>query len=348
MSEEFDYGTHWLSKQVDSGLFGITHPAAVGVLKFALIWDIIAICYTVILWRDISTSFLFASAIGLSWVNIAPYLIWYYDKRVLSDFFIHLSELISDDKTRHELAEKYNRLFADHHPSVYVFWAGAAMIIVYVSEPVLRSQGMIGVGSVFLWTTYAYAAYIGGVLGHGFVGPMTTILLIREITKHELEIDPLHPDNLGGLSTVGYCSIRTTLLYSTGSLFLPLLFYLSSTGERPTIVFAIASIYVLTILSSFIYPTVIVNRRAQDYRDGILEDLRHQYANLEQEISSSGQDELNELNKRLELQRVQRKYESYNSLRLYPLQIEILTRLAGSILLPILFIFIEFYLPNLI
>lgn len=348
MYEQFDHNSHWVSKHVESGLFGIENPLLVSILKFSLPWNILSISYTIVFWDSISGSFLYASILALTWVNIAPYLIWFYDERVLPGFFGHLGELISDADTRNEMSEKYNDFFAQHRISVATFWTIATVSIIYASEPALQSQGMVGAGSVFLWTTYAYAIYVGAILSHGFVGPVTTILLIREITEYELEIDPLHPDNLGGLSNVGYVSIRTTLLFSSASLILPLLFYFSSSGGISEVIFVFASIYVFTIFVSFIYPTTIVNRRAQEYRDNVLEDLREEYNRIENATNNPNNDELSELNKRLELERVQRNYDNYNSVSLYPLQLNMITQLIGSVILPILFMFVEFYLPNLI
>lgn len=346
MYETFNHDSYWVSEQINEGVFGISHPVLVSVVKFSMPWNVLAICATIVLWDSLTFSFLYASALGLLWVNLSPYLIWYYDERVLPGFFTHLSEIITDSEKRDELAEKYTGLFSRHRVSVSVFWAIALTTIVYASEPALTAQGMVGTDSVFLWTTYAYATYIGAVLGHGFVGPLTTILLVREITDYDLEIDPLHPDNLGGLSTVGYVSIRTTLLFSSGSLFLPLLFYFSSSGGASTVIFGITAIYILTIFVSFVYPTWIVNRRAQEYRDSVLEELRQQYREIERDIRGYDHDEISELNKRLDLQRVQQNYENYNSVSLYPLQLSIITRLAGSVLLPILFIVLEIYLPS--
>ena len=345
---KFDYDTHWVSAQINSGFFGIQHPVLVSILKFSMPWNIVAGAYTALHLESWSGSFIYASALGLLWVNVAPALIWYYDERVLPEFFSHLSELISDQQKREELAKKYNEFFATHRLSIALFWTVAFVSIVYTSETALIDQGMVESGSIFLWTTYAYAIYIGGVLGQGFVGPITTLLLIREVTHHELEIDPLHPDNLGGLSTVGSVSIRTTLLFSSGSLFLPLLFFFSSEGGVSSIIFGFTGIYIFTILISFIYPTAIVNRRAQEYRDSVLEDLRREYMDIDKKTQGPENDQISELNKRLELQKVQNQYDNYNSVKLYPLQLSILTRLVGSVILPILFMFVEIYLPNLV
>jgi hypothetical protein len=346
--ETFDFDSHWVSEQINNGLFGIQNPVLVSILKFSLPWDLLAGIYAFLYSGTWSGPFIYASALGLLWVNIAPSLIWYYDERVLPEFFSHLSELVPDKQKRKDLAKKYNKLFAKHRVSITSFWTIAFVTIVYTSEAALINQGMVGSGAVFMWTTYAYAIYIGAILGQGFVGPITTILLIREVANLKLEIDPLHPDGLGGLSNVGYVSIRTTLLFSSGSLFLPLLFFFSSEGGISTIIFGFTGIYILTILVSFIYPTALVNRRAQEYRDSILEDIRQQYVEVEQKTQGAEKDNISELNKRLELQKLQNKYDNYDSVRLYPLQLNILTRLVGSVILPVLFMILELYIPNLI
>jgi hypothetical protein len=80
----------------------------------------------------------------------------------------------------------------------------------------------------------------------------------------------------------------------------------------------------------------------------VLEDLRQEYADIEKKTQGLEKDQISELNKRLELQKVQNKYDNYNSVKLYPLQLSILTRLAGSVILPILFMLVELYLPNVL
>lgn len=132
-------------------------------------------------WEAIAPSFLYASALGLLWVNLAPALIWHYDKRVLPEFFVRLGDLLPDEAARDALAEKYNALFATHWRSVSLFWLAATVAIIAVSEPTLRSLGIVGARAVFLWTTYAYVAYVGLVLSHGFVGPVSTVLLAWEL-----------------------------------------------------------------------------------------------------------------------------------------------------------------------
>jgi hypothetical protein len=55
---------------------------------------------------------------------------------------------------------------------------------------------------------------------------------------------------------------------------------------------------------------------------------------------------MDDVNRRLEMQRLRNKYDDYATVRLYPMQTQILARLAGSVLLPLVFLLLEFYLPE--
>ena len=102
------------------------------------------------------------------------------------------------------------------------------------------------------------------------------------------------------------------------------------------------------IVASFVYPTFKVNRKAATLRDDILEELQQRTMTLRAQINADSDDELADLNRQMELQRIRSKYEDYDNVQLYPMQIDILTRLAGSIVLPLLFLLLEFYLPDLL
>lgn len=145
------------------------------------------------------------------------------------------------------------------------------------------------------------------------------------------------PGPTWGLSNVGYYSIRTTLLFSTASLFLPLAFRFSSTSSRGVWIYLLVTIYILTIIASFVYPTFKINRAAAALRDEILEDIRTEYTSLQQQTLSVDEGVEN-INRRLEMQRLRSKYDDYREVSLYPLQIDILLQLAGSIILPLLFV----------
>lgn len=347
-NHEFDYATHWISRHVGSGFLGFdTGPLLTGVFKFGTIWNLTSLVYLATSWGEITTQFLLASALGQVWINLSPYLIWYYDERVMPEFFTKFTDIYEDSDELASIAKRYNEFYANYDIRIAILWVGLLWLGGWAGRPVLLAQGMDAFGGIFVYLSFAWAAYIGIVLAEpGFKGPVTTILLIREMADLEFEIQPLHPDQLGGLSTVGYFSIRTTLLFSTASLFLPLAFEFAAGSGGELLVTIVVATYILTVLASFVYPTYKINRTAAELRESILADLQGRLNQIKTDSVSDNEGEISELNRRLKIQELRQTYEDYNNVRLYPIQIDILLKLAGSVLLPLAFLFIETFLTN--
>lgn len=91
------------------------------------------------------------------------------------------------------------------------------------------------------------------------------MLALRAISKGRILIEPLHVDKLGGLSPVGYYAIGTTLLFSSGSLFLPFIAeaVIVSRGQLNDLILFGMFIYSLFILLSFLYPTTVIHQTAK-------------------------------------------------------------------------------------
>lgn len=346
--ERYDRSSNWISEQLEAGLpFGIQGEFITGVVKYAFVWNLLAVAYVVTQWHMASTSFLIAGALFLTWVNIAPFLIWYYDKSVLPRFFAIADELVVDTNKLEEIADKYNRRFASFRPLFALFWGLGFLVAGIFAIPLFESHGMVGDGRVFLWTTLAFGAYVGAVLGEaGFSAVVTTILCIREISTLEIDIRPMHPDGLGGLSAIGYFAIRTTVLWSSASLLSPLAFQMASASLFDEMILLVTATYIGTILFSFVYPTIKINRQAQQSQERILSELQREYVKLEHQLDSA--DDEAQLATRLDLQRLRNRYNDYANVQLYPMETAILTRLIGSVLLPLFFMMLELYLPNIL
>jgi hypothetical protein len=345
----FDHGTHWISSSINRGFYFIENRLVTGAIKFGLVPDILATIYVITQWEEISFTFLVASAFTLLWVNIAPYLIWYYDEKVMPRFFIKISEIVSDTGELEDISVRYNRYYESYDYISGALWAGGFIFALYFGTSFLQSQGMSGDGEIFLWTTYLYGLYVGAVLGEaGFSGTITTLLLVREVSELQFDIQPLHPDGLGGMSTVGYYAIRTTVLWSTASLLIPLSFQLISESSLNYVMITVVTVYIGTILFSFVYPTWKINRVGEERREQILDGIRTEYRRLEQKVSTEETTQMSNLSTQLEMERLHRQYEDYNNVRLYPMEIRILTRLVGSLILPLIFMLVELYLPQLL
>lgn len=202
---------------------------------------------------------------------------------------------------------------------------------------------------------FCYWLLFAGLRSHG---GLVTVLVIRAFAERvTLDVDPLHPDGLGGLSTVGTVAIRMTLIISLGSLALPLSFQIANQIQYETVVYIGVALFVLLVALNFLYLTYKVNRRAQKLREQMLDAHRERIRKLEDRLAllaeegaeSLPDDELAETDDELlelEIRRARREFEDYQSVQLYPLSIGIITRLISSILLPILFILFELFITG--
>lgn len=289
-------------------------------------------------------SFLLAHLSAASIAVAGPVLVWHYDERIFPTFLQEASDVAVDRSALVATIERYERIFAEKSWFVVVPWTLLVVGLLLANMPFFEAHGVTGSTDPALFAYLGFAIWWGIVTGIGFHGAITTIRTIRAVGELELTVDPLHHDGLGGLSTIGYFSIRATLLISIGSFALPLAFAIAASGPFEELVYVAVAIYVGIILLSFVYPTVYVNRRAQEVRDRILREKREQIRSLRAAAALEDADgDLAELETQLKISTLREEFHEYQSVTLYPLSVSILARLASSILLPIAFTVLETY-----
>lgn len=361
-----NHASHWVSEVIDSEWpVAISNPLLASVVRFGSFPNLFFLVIVLVQPSQVPQRFFNAIFFAVVWLNVGPALIWYYDERVLPTFFAELAEIVRDEQRIRELSGKYDRIFSSWYWLPTVLWLGLIAALFFATQSSLAATGLFTVGGPFYYVYLVSALWLGLFTGIGFMGVVTTVLAIREIAGEPLRIDPLHPDDLGGLSVVGYYAIRTTLTFSSGSLLLPLSSIFVRGTDAGWLIYLIVVCYTGAIALSFIYPTYIINRQAQRIRDETLDQLRRKYQNAKREMRSAGtlssaqaadgspeqpdqgaesfrnHGEVEELVGHLELQRIRNEYQDYQSVRLYPFQIDILIKLASSILLPALFILFD-------
>lgn len=282
---------------------------------------------------------------------IAPGGIWYWDRRVFPRFVEETTDIVDDPAALRAVARRYYRSFSDRYWTFTLPWTGLVLAVVALNVGYFRTVGVAGYGDPAFWVYLTFAAWWGLLTGIGFHGAITAVRCIHAVGRLDFEIEPLHPDGLGGLSAVGYFAIWTTMLISVGSLTLPLAFLLGAEGGYRSLVFLAVGIYVGTIALSFVYPTAYMNRKAQRIREEELEEKRRRIRSLQREArtldAASGEDaSLEEVATRLEIQRLREEFNEYDTVNLYPLSVGILSRLVSSILLPLFFIVFETYVGS--
>jgi len=316
------------------------------VLLLGLPPSIVILAYAVLRRGLLSSGYLLSLASVVVVLNAAPYLVWYYDQVLFPTFGEGFAGLAGDADQFKRTGEKYQKLYTDWWPVASGLAAVPIPLLIVGGQEFITAKGLFGVTDPLFWLVGLVLIWLGVIVGLGFLLVVTTLLVIRDVASDELRIDPLHPDGLGGLSVAGYYAIRTTGLFSIGALLLPLqLQYAAVVGGPATaLVYVMATVYATFIAASFLYPTVLLNRRADEIRQRILDTLRKQYHTIKiegDEPEIGGTTTAHDPALEAKLQRIRKEYEDYRQLRLYPMNGTILVRLLGSILLPLAFIVID-------
>jgi len=353
---EYNATSLWVSRIVEWGRRYVDRPSVAAFVTMG--WIPVVTTAVAVDVSAASTAFLVGQALACLMVVPAPYDVWYYDERLLPQFFDDTERITaeSDHDTLQRLASRYDTYYSRYWWASTLIWVVLVLFVFAVGQSYFRAQGidtLVERGAYLGF--FCYWLLFAGLRSHG---GLITVLVIRAFAERvELDLDPLHPDGLGGLSTVGTFAIRMTLIISVGSLALPLSFQIASRTQYESIVYVGVALFILLVALNFVYPTYKVNRRAQELREEMLDTHRERIRKLEDRLallSENGEDDLpdddlaetNDELLELEIRRARREFEDYQSVQLYPLSIGIITRLASSILLPVFFILFELFITG--
>lgn len=328
----------------------VDRPLFVGFVTLGLVPLVLTVLAALTARSPLPRDFLVAHLLATSIAVAGPSAIWYWDRRVYPSFVRETTDIAADAEEIHTIAERYKRVFCSRYLIFAVPWTALVIGLLVGNGAFFEQIGIGGPDSIAFWFYVLFAGWWGLITGIGFHGALTAIRAIRAVGESEFRIDPLHPDGLGGLSSIGYLAIWTTTLISLGSLALPLAFILGTEGNYEILVYLAVGIYTLVIALSFVYPTVYVNRRAQEFREQELEAYRTKIRNLQAQVRDVADGEaatdeaatMSEMATRLEIQRLRDEFKEYENVNLYPLSVSIITRLISSVLLPFVFILVDY------
>lgn len=352
MSETPSYDTNaiWVSRLVERGSAAVGRPILAALLVGG--WVPVVATLVAVDPAEATTGFLVGQALAALMVVSGPFDVWYFDQRLLPGFFRDADEVLTaaDDAVATDLAARFDRLYGRYWPASIAVWVVLVLAVFVVGQEYFASQGIttaVERGAYLVF--FIYWLTVVGLRSHAAV---VTVLAIRAFAEHAtLDLDPLHPDGLGGLGTVGELAIQTTVVVSLGSLALPLSFQIAAHVRYGGLVYAGVALFVLLVAANFLYPTYKMNRRAQQLRERLLDEHRARIRELERRLAAPVDDpdeatvRENEL-LQLEIQRARREFRDHQQVQLYPLSIGIITRLVSSILLPIFFILFELFVTD--
>lgn len=308
--------------------------------------------YLTFRWSYMTFPFVFSLLALLIVTSVAPYLIWYYDARLFPQFQETIRPLIETPTAMDDIGQQYHRLLNSWWWGFVLLATIPIPLLLWFGTPFLRQRGLFGVTDPLFWLVAGLLLWIAVIVGIGFLLVTIMFVVVRNIAAQQLNIDPMHPDGLGGMSAIGHYAIRTTTLFSLGALLLPLqVQYATTVGSTATtLIYIMGAVYGLFIAGCFLYPTLKINRKAEAIRSDILDDLREQYYSLKQTTDEPtiGVDlEATDPAVEQKLNRLQEEYREYRDVRLYPLQLSILVRLFTSVLFPVLLLVIEYTIQSL-
>jgi len=338
----------WVTRIVERGR-SVTNNLFVASL-LTLGWIPVVTTATVFFLGSPGRLFVVAQALTASIVVFGPYQAYLYDTSVLPSFFEEVTELIPNEKHDQlvELQDQYEQKFRTDHTWFVFLWTAAVVAVLPLNAEYFLAQGIQYLGPAYV----AYLVFLidfGLLSGLGLYSILVTTRCIGEVAELGLEIEPLHPDGLGGLSVIGNFAVWTTFLISNGALAIPLSLDMVTTHAGGAVVYFGVGAYVLLIAISFVYPTAKINRKAQALREEHLEEYRSKIRRLESELAAiETEDKVDrkEIGLRMEIERARKEFQNYRNVRLYPLSIGILTRLASSVLLPIAITVVEFFVSS--
>lgn len=299
-----------------------------------------------------SSSLAFVAAHGLLAVMLSAlgYLVWYYDAKLLPAFFDGVEGLLADPADSERLRSKYLRFFRRGYWKTLVVWAPIGPVAFVGNLGYLTAQGIGGPTTLTFWAYGLFACWTTFFTAIGMHVIFTTLRCVAEVSTLAFDIDPMHYDGLGGMSVIGDFTVRSMGIASIGSLGIPFLFELARGGSMEWIIYLSVATYVVSLVGLFVYPTVLASRRAERLRENRLETYRERIRAVDAELESlaDGTDPESGavLSKELERQRLRQQYDELQSVQLYPLSVGVISRFAGSILLPLLFLVLEQFLPQ--
>lgn len=318
--------------------------AATIILTVGMIPAALVLIFYYFVQENASSQFILFQGLATLVGIIGPYFLYRYEIVVFPKF-IDLAKDVTphnDNKEIKSIYKRYKSFYSKKYYYVVLPWMIILVATVYINVSYFNRLG------VSSFTDPIFVPYLLGVVSMGFITGLglhmilTTILCIREVGDLNFTIDPLHPDGLGGLSAIGYFAISSTTLFSIGSLGLPLIFDVAGETTLAVLIYFVVFVYIGTVLLSFIYPTLYINRRAKEIRREVLESKRERIYNLHQDILNASSDtNMNRMKTKLDTLRDE--YDEYDQINLYPMSPSIFSKLLSSIMLPLFFLLLESY-----
>ncbi|MEW6197770.1 MAG: hypothetical protein AB1601_03775 [Planctomycetota bacterium] len=296
-----------------------------------------ATAYLVIRWSAVTATApqLIFTYVALTWPWVGAVGLWYYEKRVIPDFSAHVAGVLSGSP------DYMPGLSRSTRNAVVFLWAALVVVAYLLSHQFVTHRFAFQGWSDPWYIVSCLAVTIWAILtGTGFTGVLNTGAVVQNACKrHTFVIDPYHPDNVGGLGAFGSLTIRTTMLFSSGALYVPIL-TLTATELGPYIgagAWALVILFSLFIGWSFLVPNYTVFATARRALAAQVAGAHKQLAALAEVILKGHPSD----QQHTAFANVHTLYKDLRETQIFPFDPATLAKLVSAVLLPIFMLLLE-------
>lgn len=215
---------------------------------------------------------------GLMWGVLGPYFMFRYDKAYIK-FWERVKNIYQGDEIK-QLMEKFDNEIIKTSNVISILWCTLVTSVIILDPSYLEIFGINGWSDPYLYIFILFIIYLVHLTALGFCGVFITIKIIYTLSKDDhLKIDVYNIDNVGGYSCFGNFSLATSLLFSTGVLFLPIIidYSIHSGAVAQLIISTVIIIFCIAILLSFIMPVMFSFKKADKEKDRIIQGHLEKY-----------------------------------------------------------------------
>ena len=318
------------------------NPFLTSIILFGLIFDINFINFYLSRNEFIAKEFFWGYLFALLWLNIGPWLIWKYKNDFNTGFSLGLRKIINKKSVSKQIFLKYHKIFSKYFWYIVIILLPFICYIYYISTPALTTAGINGPSDFYYWSFLVALCWTVILGSSGFMGVITTILLVHEISKHNLFIDPLALDKFGGLIFVNSFVLTTTTFFATGSLFFPVAFQVMSYEIQitPYITFLLI-LATFFILVSYVLPTLFLHFKIKTIKKEKLSNIKEKYEILKKEIKNNNNNTQGQLFRYIKLDLLRKEFLDYKYLDMFSLNFQTIIQLSASTALPLIIKYIQ-------
>lgn len=327
---------HWVAGFLESGPLWLTNNRLfASIIKSGTVPNIYLGVLLAFRWDSMPNSVVMGYICSYIWLNIGPYLIWRFDQRSLPSFRAEVRSILVNETTGDRILLSYCQIFRRWSLLAALPWAIFNTVVWAVTSTSTDRLGVFGLSDPLWWLGTLLAGWAGILTGIGFFGVILAVFATSKVSHCGILLEPLHHDNHAGLGCFGRFTIHTTVMFASGALFLPMVIAgIGPSDEMTCFVFLILAAFSGFVILSFATPIYSVHTNAVKIRNKSIDDLVTKYRELSMEISSGRIADTIRSRKCEELTWLYHERWQYRHVRLYPIDVDTIMKLAVSVLLP--------------